>query len=325
MDTADNVAMVLSGIGGSIGVIYSLVTERRYRKAKKVLDEVKACDIDTIQDATKTAIIKPYKGFVSGRVMALDKNKVVYSEARPRVLTLWGLSAEENIWSGLISGSKFALREDSHEIYASPSQKTKSFGLPHEMKTHAPLVLGLQALFFMTGNILSPQINLGTSEYAAYDGQNITLFGLISYNSAKGILEMPKVRYLFSGAKKDVERHLGNIAGSEWWKATIGEAITLGLLGVAAYYAGKKIKEWYSRKRDDKFKKLIQEKMSKLNVAADGHGDFRCTICYDRVKNVIYRNCNHLATCHECDSSLKEQKCPICRSPIVSKTFISLE
>ena len=39
-----------------------------------------------------------------------------------------------------------------------------------------------------------------------------------------------------------------------------------------------------------------------------------CVVCLDRVKNIIFLPCAHLAACVECSVSM--QKCPVCRAPV---------
>lgn len=43
-----------------------------------------------------------------------------------------------------------------------------------------------------------------------------------------------------------------------------------------------------------------------------GEGD--CMICYSRPKNVLLLPCRHCSVCHPCLRSLRDEKCPLCRS-----------
>ncbi|CAK9089670.1 unnamed protein product [Durusdinium trenchii] len=49
-------------------------------------------------------------------------------------------------------------------------------------------------------------------------------------------------------------------------------------------------------------------------------GDTDCMICYARPKNVLLLPCRHCSVCHSCLRSLRDEKCPLCRS-----SFGSLE
>jgi len=44
----------------------------------------------------------------------------------------------------------------------------------------------------------------------------------------------------------------------------------------------------------------------------EGEGD--CMICYTRSKNVLLLPCRHCSVCHPCLRSLRDEKCPLCRS-----------
>eukprot|EP00931_Biecheleriopsis_adriatica_P012073 TRINITY_DN11316_c0_g1_i2.p1 TRINITY_DN11316_c0_g1~~TRINITY_DN11316_c0_g1_i2.p1 ORF type:complete len:551 (+),score=94.52 TRINITY_DN11316_c0_g1_i2:40-1692(+) len=43
-------------------------------------------------------------------------------------------------------------------------------------------------------------------------------------------------------------------------------------------------------------------------------GDEDCMICYARPKNVLLLPCRHCSVCHPCLRSLRDEKCPLCRS-----------
>eukprot|EP00929_Paragymnodinium_shiwhaense_P101454 TRINITY_DN64556_c0_g1_i1.p1 TRINITY_DN64556_c0_g1~~TRINITY_DN64556_c0_g1_i1.p1 ORF type:complete len:658 (-),score=128.58 TRINITY_DN64556_c0_g1_i1:166-2139(-) len=46
----------------------------------------------------------------------------------------------------------------------------------------------------------------------------------------------------------------------------------------------------------------------------EGEGDEDCMICYARAKNVLLLPCRHCSVCHACLRSLRDEKCPLCRS-----------
>eukprot|EP00927_Polykrikos_kofoidii_P026395 TRINITY_DN23506_c0_g3_i1.p1 TRINITY_DN23506_c0_g3~~TRINITY_DN23506_c0_g3_i1.p1 ORF type:complete len:625 (+),score=95.93 TRINITY_DN23506_c0_g3_i1:153-1877(+) len=47
----------------------------------------------------------------------------------------------------------------------------------------------------------------------------------------------------------------------------------------------------------------------------EDEGESECMICYSRPKNVLLLPCRHCSACHPCLRSLRDEKCPICRSP----------
>lgn len=44
--------------------------------------------------------------------------------------------------------------------------------------------------------------------------------------------------------------------------------------------------------------------------------DFKCSICSERVKNVIFKPCLHLAVCQVCSKNLPNNRCPQCEKPV---------
>ncbi|CAJ1361008.1 unnamed protein product [Effrenium voratum] len=47
-------------------------------------------------------------------------------------------------------------------------------------------------------------------------------------------------------------------------------------------------------------------------------GESECMICYARPKNVLLLPCRHCSVCHSCLRSLRDEKCPLCRSSFSS-------
>ncbi len=316
------VSIIAGSIGGALGAVWCVFAERKYRRSRKILAKVKAAEVESIVDATSLAKNGSYDGFVSGKIEALDKNATVFRETKPRVVSLW--SSGESLAAGSVTGSSFAIKEGNGSVMVSPGQGTKSFGLKREMTSHPPIVLILEGVSVFFLELFWPHMTLGNYEYFAYDGQHITLFGTLAYNTVKSQLEMTKAKFMFSGSKKDIENYLGAITNGDWWGAKIAETITGICLFVALYGGYQKVKSWYVERREKRHMDLLQQKLAQLNVV-DPDGNFKCVICYDNVKNVVYRPCNHLATCAVCDSKLNEQVCPMCRRHIDGRTIIALQ
>jgi hypothetical protein len=76
----------------------------------------------------------------------------------------------------------------------------------------------------------------------------------------------------------------------------------------------KKIPKYYNKpyvieKEVIKIKEVIKEIPSKNN-------DKICPVCYEEDKCILYRPCNHVASCKKCYVNIKTitNKCPICRT-----------
>ena len=50
----------------------------------------------------------------------------------------------------------------------------------------------------------------------------------------------------------------------------------------------------------------------------EDEGESDCMICYARPKNVLLLPCRHCSVCHSCLRSLRDEKCPLCRSSFCS-------
>jgi len=46
----------------------------------------------------------------------------------------------------------------------------------------------------------------------------------------------------------------------------------------------------------------------------EDEGEGECMVCYTRPKNVLLLPCRHCSVCHPCLRSLRDEKCPLCRS-----------
>ena len=45
--------------------------------------------------------------------------------------------------------------------------------------------------------------------------------------------------------------------------------------------------------------------------------NFKCVICLERDKNVVFLTCNHMVCCEQCANIVKD--CPLCRKNITSR------
>ena len=50
----------------------------------------------------------------------------------------------------------------------------------------------------------------------------------------------------------------------------------------------------------------------------------RCKVCLDAVANVVTLPCKHMAMCEQCSELLRDDRCPICRTQIVTQFTIFL-
>lgn len=67
---------------------------------------------------------------------------------------------------------------------------------------------------------------------------------------------------------------------------------------------------------------VVNNDQSKVSIPPNlviyqDQGSDECAICLDQPKDTIINPCGHFYTCHACCSKL--EKCPICRTKIISK------
>lgn len=59
--------------------------------------------------------------------------------------------------------------------------------------------------------------------------------------------------------------------------------------------------------------KLIEENLKVTQNIQDLETKITCVVCQSNVRNVIFKPCNHLATCITCSKHPLLKKCPLCR------------
>lgn len=79
---------------------------------------------------------------------------------------------------------------------------------------------------------------------------------------------------------------------------------------------GKALKQRYIQAK----LKLQMDKLGGIRTLLTD--DFKCIICSDNPKNVIFKPCLHFAMCKLCYDKLLKQNCPICRKPITDSVVI---
>ena len=47
---------------------------------------------------------------------------------------------------------------------------------------------------------------------------------------------------------------------------------------------------------------------------------YSCSVCFTNTRNIIFEPCNHFVCCKDC--GIKLNKCPICRSDIISLLLV---
>ena len=142
-------------------------------------------------------------------------------------------------------------------------------------------------------------------------GQYIVAFGKISHNHKTGKTMMSP--FLLMKNKDQFIKRLR-------WRAVNNSKIMnmlFCMMMLSSVLMGRRIKQFFVKIY--KKIKLIREykKMDKLlKVSELMVDDFKCIICCEIAKNIIFRPCLHMAICGICYQKLHEKKCPICNQKI---------
>lgn len=135
----------------------------------------------------------------------------------------------------------------------------------------------------------------------------IMVYGKIIYNFVTKSLRIEKPEYFL----KDKSFILEEIA-----KAIRRKRVILALYFVVNFYClVKLLRHSYSF-----LKRWLKKKEAKQEIELHDLEKFRqnehmkCVVCFQHVRNVIFKPCKHLAVCRVCLHSIKRsKKCPICK------------
>lgn len=310
-----------SGVASVLGIFYCIKKEKNYRKAKQVLDQANTQDVMSVEEAIqyiKEGKKQKDQGFVFGKVQSLDNNKIVYKEQRPRTFSYFPFKLTEDIRRRLVSSHSFQLVDNKSSMLVTPYSQTLSFGLPGEIK-HGDLLATITSFILIFASKVIPipaSVELINITYSVEEGNYITVFGTLSYNTSKGTVEMPKVKFLSTGTKTDLLSFMANDTNEKWWEALGGKLLTGVLIGVFAcsgYILFKNLqKKWKAQMEYDK---SHANDPSVVNVK-----EVLCSECKTNFSAVIFMPCGHVLLCKECDEKKNLSVCPTCKSAIISRS-----
>ena len=149
-------------------------------------------------------------------------------------------------------------------------------------------------------------------------GQFIVAFGEVVFDKFSKQLRMDQPVY-FMKSKEQLLQYLRekNTQLGRNMTLVMSLLVLLGVLLVRrAIQMGKAVLERYlrfrQRRRQDPLHSLRDLQLS----------DFKCILCREHPRNVIFKPCLHLAVCSLCESKLDEQRCLVCRREVESSIAI---
>lgn len=149
-------------------------------------------------------------------------------------------------------------------------------------------------------------------------GQFLVAFGEIIYDKKSDELRMDNpICYL-----KDKSQIINSL---KLKSVKISRNLTLmfSLMTVLSFLMVRRIRKAIVgvQKRVKRMKEL--KKMDKLfKISRLLTDDFKCIICIENAKNVIFKPCLHMCLCSICCDKLRDNKCPMCKREIEDKVTI---
>lgn len=143
-------------------------------------------------------------------------------------------------------------------------------------------------------------------------GQFMLAFGEVIYDRFNKELRMSNPQYFL----KDKEQLIAKLKDK---RIQLGKNMTLMFVAMllvsfllakrAAKVFGffyQKYRQLVNMKNPDKF----------VGLRKIALGEFKCFVCGDNARNVIFKPCLHLEVCSECVDKLPEKRCPLCRQEV---------
>jgi hypothetical protein len=150
------------------------------------------------------------------------------------------------------------------------------------------------------------------SEYGLPIHQTVLAMGKMIYDKRNKILIMDKPKYLLQDKSQLISLYKNRVIRYSRLKLlSLVFVLLFGFLSVRRFLKLTNGIKQYLQNAKERF---YMEKLSNLGrILPD---EFKCIICIDNPKNVIFKPCLHMAICQTCCQKLDKRTCPICKKPI---------
>jgi hypothetical protein len=236
---AFGVGLGLCGLGALLFGAGTVVEYNNYKKAKKVYKQAKESELESVTGALGTAARGKRTALVQGSIkgqIQTDKMLPVATIKYNRVLDLSQSGTSTNRLDQ--SCSMFELTDAQGKIMVHPSSKTRVLHLAHKKETNYPWYVSTVSLLAGMGFVL------GDDEYIAYDGDAITIFGKLRFNTARAGATF-KPSYMSSNGPIDIIEAIEKDTGIS---GTIASGVLFAACVGLGIYCGYKLR---SRLRDE--------------------------------------------------------------------------
>jgi hypothetical protein len=218
-------AAVISGVLGSVMIPIALHKYEGYKRAKKHYTKARVCEVESVHEA----LSKPNNGkrhaFVKGQIKT--NNDVPAASVKYRnQIAIPGYGDHQVLIDKHCE--MFELVEQRQQVQVYPSRRTEILHLSQRKLTPYPWYTTLLSVTMGMGM----GIALGEEEYLAYDGDSVTIFGVLDYRPGAKELSI-RAKYLSSSGRTNmVEVMKGQ---SSIGSTVFFTGISVLLVGLAAY------------------------------------------------------------------------------------------
>lgn len=187
----------------------------------------------------------------------------------------------------------------------------------------AKLVFTLQLLLSLLRihiNIKGWKIGNRISEFGIKNKQTLLAFGEVLYDKKNKLLFMEKPYFLLRNKLQLLKTFQAKVSKWRWLNRLSVFMMVFSL--VLTVRRGVRVFKKIRKRMEDFYEQINMDKLMSLkHLFIDS---FKCTICFENPKNIIFTPCYHMALCKPCYDRLETRNCPICRKRInnIVKIFI---
>jgi len=150
------------------------------------------------------------------------------------------------------------------------------------------------------------------SEYGLPIHQSIVAMGKMIYDKRNKILIMDRPKYLLLEKSQLIASYKNRVI--RWGRLKLISLFFVTLFAVLSVRRFLKLTKNIKQYLNNAKERFYMEKLSNMGrILPD---EFKCVICIDNPKNVIFKPCLHMAICKVCYQKLDKRVCPICKKSI---------
>jgi len=214
----------------------------------------------------------------------------------------------------------FIIDEEAAHIYIQPTSKTKMVTLQERKQSYEFYNdddFIMEDPFDLLASLFTSETTDLTyySTYVPMEGDSLTVFGHLKYSQSirSWVIEAPKM--ITSTSRYDLLNYFKEEKEEDATFRTI-YGFFLAVCLIMWCSIGRQAWRTYSIYRAQ------MREYERYRVPRVVIDDYKCIVCFDRARDVIYRPCSHCVCCKLCTNSLQNRKCPVCNKAIEDEILI---